>query len=102
MMGNGLTIPTSDTTGTIIAPLTPPLSDRQSGDVEDFFVPEEEERYENVDLSSEASWEETPRDEIPPTPEEVTSPHRKDIDDRSTPNWLLSLLNLPYLHYGGY
>jgi hypothetical protein len=74
MMATGLTIPTSDTPGVMTAPLTPPLSERTSGDVEGFFVPGEVERYEDVDLSSDASWDEPPREEIPPTPEEVFSP----------------------------
>jgi hypothetical protein len=68
-----LTIPATGTPGMTIPPLTPPLSDRTSGDVEEFFVPESEECYENVDLSSEASWEDSPP-EIPPTPEEVPPP----------------------------
>jgi len=40
------------------APLTPPMSERASGDVEQLFSPEKEEHYESVDLSSEDEGEE--------------------------------------------
>jgi hypothetical protein len=32
-------------------PLTPPLSERASGDVNELYCPETEERYESIDLS---------------------------------------------------
>jgi hypothetical protein len=51
ILGNSaLTLPVSCDNG--IPPLTPPLSDRASGDVDDLYSPETEERYESVDLSS--------------------------------------------------
>lgn len=71
MLGTGLNIPTTatGTSGTMAPPLTPPLSVRTSGDVEEFFDPDREDTYESVDLSSEASWDgEQP--EFPPTPDD--------------------------------
>ena len=41
----------------LITPLTPPLSDRASRDMEELYSPEKEEHYESVDLSNEDSEE---------------------------------------------
>jgi hypothetical protein len=65
ILGNSaLTIPASpDNT---VPPLTPPLSERASGDVEELLSPEKEEHYECVDLSSDEGEEwsqETPIDD---------------------------------------
>lgn len=46
-----------------LPPLTPPLSERASGDVEQLFSPEISEHYESVDLSSDedvGEWEQDP------------------------------------------
>src|SRR5271170_317068 len=50
--GAALNLPSAGDDG-IVAPLTPPMSERASGDVEALFSPEREEHYESVDLSSE-------------------------------------------------
>jgi len=52
MLGSDvLSIPTA--CGDVGVPLTPPLSDRASRDVDELFSPEREEHYESVDLSDE-------------------------------------------------
>jgi hypothetical protein len=51
MLGSALTLSNSD--NTLCPPLTPPLSERASGDVEPLFSPVVEEHYESVDFSSE-------------------------------------------------
>ena len=51
MLGSALTL--SDPDKTLRPPLTPPLSERASGDVEQLFSPVVEEHYENVEFSSE-------------------------------------------------
>jgi hypothetical protein len=59
MLGSALQLPNAGSGVDLTLPLTPPLSDRASGDVEQLFSPEREERYESVDLSSEedAEWD---------------------------------------------
>jgi len=47
----------------LAVPLTPPLSDRASGDVEELFSPEKEEHFESVDLSDEEGVETWDRSE---------------------------------------
>jgi hypothetical protein len=65
-------------------PLTPPLSERASDDVEELFSPEAEEHYESLELSSDEDEEEEEEyewnhhnqqphviddpDQVPPTP----------------------------------
>lgn len=48
-----------------LPPLTPPLSERASGDVEQLFSPEISEHYESVDLSSDEDVEEWDNSEDP-------------------------------------
>jgi hypothetical protein len=48
-----------------LPPLTPPLSERASGDIEPLFSPERSEHYENVDLSSDEDDEEWDNSEHP-------------------------------------
>ena len=56
ILGNtALTIPASPDSA--VPPLTPPLSERASGDVEELLSPEKEEHYESVDLSSDEGGE---------------------------------------------
>jgi hypothetical protein len=55
MLGTALSLPVKGSE--LIAPLTPPLSDRASRDMDGFFSPEKEEHYESVDLSSEDNRE---------------------------------------------
>ena len=56
ILGNSaLTIPASPADA--VPPLTPPLSERASGDVEELLSPEKEEHYESVDLLSDEGEE---------------------------------------------
>jgi hypothetical protein len=57
MLGQGLTLPKSEGERCMSVPLTPPLSERASGDVCELFSPQREERYESVDLTSETGEE---------------------------------------------
>jgi hypothetical protein len=59
MLGSALQLPSHGSAVDLTIPLTPPLSDRASGDVEQLYSPEVDERYESVDLSSEedAVWD---------------------------------------------
>jgi hypothetical protein len=59
MLGSALQLPSHGSGVDLTIPLTPPLSDRASGDVEQLYSPEVDERYESVDLSSEedAVWD---------------------------------------------
>jgi hypothetical protein len=50
LLGNDV-LPIPVAYGDLVVPLTPPLSDRASGDVDDLFSPEREEHFESVDLS---------------------------------------------------
>jgi hypothetical protein len=50
MLGSALPVPDGNIEHAV--PLTPPLSERASGDVAELFSPEREERYESIDLSS--------------------------------------------------
>ena len=68
ILGNtaALSIPAScDNT---LPPLTPPLSERASGDVEPLFSPEKSEHYESVDLSSDEDDGDWDNSEQQPTP----------------------------------
>ena len=61
MLGSALTLPTHGEGSVMSVPLTPPLSDRASAEVDELYSPEREEHYENVDLSSdeedEGEWD---------------------------------------------
>lgn len=50
ILGTGLSLPAGG--DGVAQPLTPPLSDRASDDVEELFSPEQEEHYESLELSS--------------------------------------------------
>jgi len=50
ILGTGLNLPAGG--DGVAQPLTPPLSDRASDDVEQLFSPEQEEHYESLELSS--------------------------------------------------
>ena len=67
MLGSSaLSLPDSGNDG--MSPLTPPLSERASGDVEQLFSPEAEEHYENIDLSSdecEGEWDQSMHQRAP-------------------------------------
>ena len=52
MLGSALTLPGHGEGSVLSIPLTPPLSERASGEVDGLYSPEREERYETVDLSS--------------------------------------------------
>lgn len=68
ILGNtaALSIPAScDNT---LPPLTPPLSERASGDVERLYSPEISEHYESVDLSSDEDVGEWENSEQEPSP----------------------------------
>jgi hypothetical protein len=58
----------------LVAPLTPPLSERASRDIDGLYTPEKEEQYESVDLSSEDNeeWNRSERQATPiDNPDEV-------------------------------
>jgi hypothetical protein len=50
ILGTGLSLPARG--DGLAQPLTPPLSERASDDVEELFSPETEEHYESLELSS--------------------------------------------------
>jgi hypothetical protein len=50
ILGTGLSLPAGG--DGVAQPLTPPLSERASDDVEELFSPEAEEHYESLELSS--------------------------------------------------
>jgi hypothetical protein len=50
ILGAGLNLPAGG--DGVAQPLTPPLSERASDDVEELFSPEQEEHYESLELSS--------------------------------------------------
>jgi hypothetical protein len=56
--GAGLPLPGTGDAG--VEPLTPPLSERDSDDVADLYIPEAEEHFESVDLSSDEEWSNQP------------------------------------------
>ena len=59
ILGTGLALPAEG--DGVAQPLTPPLSDRESDDVDELFSPEREEHYESLELSSddddEGEWD---------------------------------------------
>src|SRR5277367_1659586 len=56
ILGTGLSLPARG--DGLAQPLTPPLSERASDDVEELFSPEAEEHYESLELSSDEDEEE--------------------------------------------
>jgi hypothetical protein len=82
ILGTGLSLPARG--DGLAQPLTPPLSERASDDVEELFSPEAEEHYESLELSSDEDEEEEEEyewnhhnqqphviddpDQVPPTP----------------------------------
>ena len=67
----GGNVPLSTHEGVVIAPLTPPLSERASNDIEELYSPEREERYESIALSSseDGEWDPHPEQQLTPTDE---------------------------------
>jgi len=61
ILGTGLSLPAGG--DGVAQPLTPPLSERSSDDVEELFSPETEEHYESLELSSDDEEEEDEEDE---------------------------------------
>ena len=61
-----------------IVPLTPPLSERASGEVEELFTPKTEERYESVDLSNSEGdnrdWDYSTQESIVTDPSDEVDP----------------------------
>lgn len=58
MLGSALALPSHGEGSVLSIPLTPPLSDRASGEVDgELYSPQGEEHYENVDLSSDEEGE---------------------------------------------
>lgn len=57
MLGSALSLPTQGEGSVLRIPLTPPLSERASGEVDELYSPERVELYENVDLSSDEEEE---------------------------------------------
>jgi len=94
MLGSALTLPTHGEGSVLSIPLTPPMSERASGEVNDdaLYSPEQEERYENVDLSSDedGAWDQSEEDAATIDASDEVYPlcdRRANTNNRS-PSWL--------------
>src|SRR5436190_23573580 len=86
MLGSALALPSHGEGSMLSIPLTPPLSDRASAEVDDLYRSETEEHYENVDLSSdeEGDWDHS----------DNATAMMEDTDDVCTPQRIIYMLTI--------
>jgi hypothetical protein len=82
-----------DPANLVSLPLTPPLSERASGSIndgEEMYNPDREERYESVDLSSDdgLEWDQSDQERSSTTESEEVIIFTMDVDNRMPQSYL--------------